>query len=156
MRHFVCALFGLISVIGGLSNAEPVTLEPRKIARQSNPTNNNGNPSAHLNSLSSSQDANGKPLPTQQTNHHTQQSYTRPNGSGGSQEYNPSQSTNNNAIAQPQSTIYSHLQSSSTLGTTNQPASQSGGYVLSVNTQSGQPTALTQGGNSTRFSKINY
>lgn len=124
------------------SNAEPITLEPRKIARQSGPTSNSGNPSAHKNSLSSSQDGNGKPLPTQQTGYQAQQSYSRPNGLGSSQE---SQMANNNAIAQPQSTVYSHIQSSSSLGTTNQPAIPSGGYILSVNTQSGQPTALTQG-----------
>lgn len=140
-------VFGLLSMFSATSNAEPVTLEPRKIPRQSNPTSNNGNPAAHLNSLSSSQDGNGKPLPTQQTGHQAQQSYSRPSGSGSSQEYIPSQmsNNNNNALAQPQSTIYSHIQSSSTLGTTNQPASPSGGYVLSVNTQSGQPTTLTQG-----------
>lgn len=137
------ALFGLLSMT---CNAEPVTLEPRKIARQSSPISNIASPSAHLNSLSSSQDGNGKPLPTQQTGHQAQQSYSRPNDAGSSQEYGPSQVSNNNAIAQPQSTIYSHIQSSSSLGTTNQPASPSGGYVLSVNTQSGQQqTALTQG-----------
>lgn len=138
------ALLGLLSMFSVTINAEPVTLEPRKIARQSGPTSNSGNPSAHLNSLSSSQDGNGKPMPTQQTGHQAQ-SYSRPNGSGGSQEYSPSQIANSNVLAQPQSTIYSHVQSSGSLGTTNQPASPSGGYVLSVNTQSGQPTALTQG-----------
>lgn len=100
----------------------PVTDESRKTSVRSASAAVGTN--AHLNSLQSSQDSGSKQQTTQQIQSGTgQSSYTRV------------QTPEFTSITQPHNTIY----------TQSQPASQSGGYFISVNPQGVPGAALGPG-----------